>query len=63
MPKMKTHRGAAKRFTVTGTGKVMGGKSHQNHRRRKSPKALHQIGKQIPTAHADVPRVRQALGI
>jgi large subunit ribosomal protein L35 len=31
MPKMKTHRGAAKRLKVTGTGKIMkhsGGKSH-----------------------------------
>ena len=31
MPKMKTHKGAAKRFSVTGTGKVTrahAGKSH-----------------------------------
>jgi large subunit ribosomal protein L35 len=31
MPKIKTHRGAAKRLKVTGTGKIMkhsGGKSH-----------------------------------
>jgi len=31
MPKIKTHRGAAKRLKVTGTGKLMkrsGGKSH-----------------------------------
>ena len=31
MPKMKTHKGAAKRFSVTGTGKVKrarAGKSH-----------------------------------
>jgi large subunit ribosomal protein L35 len=31
MPKLKTHRGAAKRFKVTGRGKVRrrkGGKSH-----------------------------------
>ena len=33
MPKMKTNRSAAKRFTTTGTGKVKrfrGGKSHIN---------------------------------
>ncbi|MEW6082729.1 MAG: 50S ribosomal protein L35 [Bacillota bacterium] len=32
MPKMKTHRGAAKRFRVTATGKVVharAGKSHK----------------------------------
>jgi len=31
MPKMKTHRGAAKRFRVTGTGKVMRRKATGNH--------------------------------
>jgi large subunit ribosomal protein L35 len=31
MPKMKTHRGAAKRFRVTGSGKVMRRKATGNH--------------------------------
>lgn len=31
MPKMKTHRGAAKRFRVTPTGKVMRRKATGNH--------------------------------
>ena len=31
MPKMKTHRGAAKRFRVTGTGKVLRRKATGNH--------------------------------
>ena len=31
MPKMKTHRGAAKRFKVTGTGKLMRRKAFRNH--------------------------------
>jgi large subunit ribosomal protein L35 len=31
MPKMKTHRGAAKRFRLTGTGKVMRRKATGNH--------------------------------
>jgi len=31
MPKMKTHRGAAKRFRITGTGKVMRRKATGNH--------------------------------
>lgn len=31
MPKVKTNKTAAKRFKVTGTGKVMYEKSHQNH--------------------------------
>ncbi len=31
MPKMKTHRGAAKRFRVTGRGKVLHRKATGNH--------------------------------
>lgn len=31
MPKMKTHRGAAKRFSVTGTGKVRRYKAFRGH--------------------------------
>lgn len=31
MPKMKTHRGAAKRFSVTGTGKVKRAKAYKSH--------------------------------
>ncbi|MDR2506219.1 MAG: 50S ribosomal protein L35 [Oscillospiraceae bacterium] len=31
MPKQKTHRGAAKRFRVTGTGKIKRYKAYRNH--------------------------------
>lgn len=31
MPKMKTHRGSAKRFKVTATGKIKRAKSNKNH--------------------------------
>jgi large subunit ribosomal protein L35 len=31
MPKMKTHRGAAKRFRVTGAGKLMRRKAYGSH--------------------------------
>ncbi len=31
MPKMKTHRGAAKRFKKTGTGLFMKNKSYRSH--------------------------------
>ncbi len=31
MPKMKTHRGAAKRFKVTGTGKIKRSKAFKSH--------------------------------
>ncbi len=31
MPKMKTHRGAAKRFKKTGTGKLKRNKAYKRH--------------------------------
>ncbi|MBZ4666377.1 50S ribosomal protein L35 [Mahella sp.] len=31
MPKMKTHRGAAKRFRVTASGKIKRGKAYRSH--------------------------------
>ena len=31
MPKLKTHRGAAKRFTLTGSGKIKRRKAFKNH--------------------------------
>lgn len=31
MPKMKTHRGAAKRFSITKTGKVKRAKAYKSH--------------------------------
>ena len=39
MPKMKTHRGAAKRLRRTGTGKLVRGKAFHSHiLEKKSPK-------------------------
>jgi large subunit ribosomal protein L35 len=39
MPKQKTHRGAAKRFSLTKTGKVKRAKAYRNHiMASKSPK-------------------------
>ncbi|MCE5195505.1 MAG: 50S ribosomal protein L35 [Nitrospiraceae bacterium] len=31
MPKMKTHRGAAKRFKLTGSGKIKRSKANKSH--------------------------------
>jgi large subunit ribosomal protein L35 len=46
MPKLKTHKGAKRRFHITGTGKVMHRKGHISHlRTRKSSRAKHQVAK------------------
>ncbi|PKM93310.1 MAG: 50S ribosomal protein L35 [Firmicutes bacterium HGW-Firmicutes-1] len=43
MPKMKTHRGAAKRFKATGTGKLKRSKAYKRHiLTKKSPKSKRQ---------------------
>lgn len=48
MPKMKTHRGAAKRFKVTGTGKLKRAKAYKSHilekKSRKRKRNLRQSG-------------------
>ena len=46
MPKMKTHRGAAKRFKQTGTGKIMRRKANLNHiLEKKSPERKRRLGR------------------
>jgi large subunit ribosomal protein L35 len=46
MPKMKTHRGAAKRFRKTGTGKLKRAKAFKSHiLTKKSPKRKRNLRK------------------
>ncbi len=40
MPKMKTHKGAQRRYGVTGSGKLLRMKRHSSHLRRKKPRAV-----------------------
>lgn len=48
MPKLKTHKGAAKRFSFTGTGKIKRGKAFKSHilnkKVRKTKRNLRQTG-------------------
>lgn len=44
MPKLKTHRGAAKRFKITGTGKIKRSKAFKSHiLTGKSPKRTRRL--------------------
>ncbi len=48
MPKMKSHRGAAKRFKRTGTGKIVRHHSHARHiLTSKSAKRKRRLGKEV----------------
>ena len=64
MPKMKTHKGTAKRFRVTGTGKIMRGKAYKSHiLTKKSQKRKRNFRKETELAKADTAVVRKNLGI
>lgn len=54
MPKMKTHRGAAKRFKATGTGKLKRNKANRRHiLTKKTPKVKRQARGGVVMAAAD----------
>ena len=60
MPKMKTHRGAAKRFKVTGTGKITKRKANRAHLLEKKPtKRTRRLGRP-PRQRRDLHGVRAA---
>jgi large subunit ribosomal protein L35 len=62
MSKMKTNRGAAKRFRRTGKGGYKRGQSHLNHiLTKKSTKRKRHLRHTLQVADADVPAVRRML--
>lgn len=64
MPKMKTHRGTAKRFRVTGSGKIMRGKAFKSHiMTKKSQKRKRNFRKEEQIAAADRKIIARNLGL
>ena len=62
MPKMKTNRGAAKRFRATASGGFKRGQSHRRHiLTKKSSKRKRQLGMPSAINEADVRAVRRML--
>lgn len=62
MPKMKSHRGAAKRFKRTGTGRIVHQKQGKRHILTKmSSKRKRHLRERGEIAPADVKRVKQLL--
>ena len=60
--KLKTHRGAAKRFKMTSTGKIMRMHSGKRHLLgMKSPRRMRKLGKSVEVNPADVGNVRREL--
>jgi len=62
MPKMKTHRGAAKRFKKTGTGKIVRSRSNKQHiLTKKTAKRKRHLRKSALVAKVDKKRLEQML--
>ncbi|RQD77244.1 MAG: 50S ribosomal protein L35 [Candidatus Syntrophonatronum acetioxidans] len=62
MPKMKTHRGAAKRFKKTGKGKVRRYKAYGSHLlEKKTPKRKRKLRKATLVSSADMKRINKLL--
>ena len=62
MPKLKSHRGAAKRFKKTGTGKIRRTKAFRRHILTSKTKKVkrHMRGLEV-VSPADAPRLRRML--
>jgi large subunit ribosomal protein L35 len=63
MPKMKTHTGTAKRFRVTGSGKIMRRRANRAHyNEHKSSRVTRRLYNEVPVAPADVREIKRLLG-
>jgi large subunit ribosomal protein L35 len=60
--KLKTHKGAKRRFKITATGKVMRAKGMKSHfRRRKAPRVLRQLDRMLEVDETNKKRVKRLL--
>jgi len=62
MPKLKTHKGAAKRFKKTATGKIKRGKAFKRHiLTSKDTKRKRQLDTDTLVSKADAPKVHRMI--
>lgn len=62
MPKLKTNRSAAKRFSKTGSGKIKRSKAGSNHfTGKKASKSIRSLRKRTLVSSADSDRIRKIL--
>lgn len=63
MPKQKTHKGAAKRFKVTGSGKIRHQKAWRGHNRhKKSSRRWRRVDGDATLTGGDAKRTARLLG-
>ena len=61
-PKLKTHKGAKKRFKVTATGKILRTKGMKSHnRRKKAPRVKRAFDRMLPLEGSDKKQVERLL--
>ncbi|MDG3012115.1 50S ribosomal protein L35 [Rhodococcus sp. D2-41] len=64
MPKSKTHSGTAKRFKVSGSGKVLRQKAGRRHLlEHKSSRVTRRLDGKAVVSEQDAPRIKRLLGI
>jgi len=62
MPKMKTHRGSAKRFRVSKSGKILRSKAYKSHiLTKKTTKRKRNLRKSTTVSNAEVKKVKVLL--
>ncbi len=64
MPKQKTHRGAAARYKITGTGKIKRRQQNRGHLlEKKNSVRTRRLGREVDLSPANRKSVRKLLGI
>lgn len=64
MPKMKTRKGASKRFRLTGTGKIRRNHAYCGHiLTKKSSVRKRKLRQRDTVEQVDTPRIRKMLGV
>jgi large subunit ribosomal protein L35 len=64
MPKMKTDKGAAKRFKITGSGKIMREKAYRSHLlEKKSSRRTRRLAGSTEVHSADRREIKRLLGL
>lgn len=62
MPKMKTNKQAARRFKITGTGRILRAKGMKSHKRsKKAPRTKRMFDKMLEVSPSDRQRIRRLL--
>ncbi len=63
MPKMKTNSGTARRFRLSGTGKVMRRRANRGHLfEHKSSRLTRRLAGEVTVAPSDVKAIKRLLG-